>query len=161
MYSFIVGRFARLLVLSLASLAVSVPLFAQETVNSASVSGVVTDPTGALVVGASVTARQTETSLISTSTTDNQGRFRFPYLKVGPYEIKIQRQGFSDASRSVNLTVGAAFELAIPLSLGSAQETVSVSTEPALVETARTQVAGTVLQNEVSTLQNSRSEEHT
>jgi outer membrane receptor protein involved in Fe transport len=90
--------------------------------------------------------------LTSTTSTDNQGRFRFPYLKVGAYEIKVRRQGFADSTRSAALTVGAAFELSIPLSLESAKETVTVNGEPSVVETARTQVAGTVLQNEVSTL---------
>jgi hypothetical protein len=125
---------------------------AQETISSASVSGIVTDPTGALVVGASVTARQTDTNLTSNTESDNQGRFRFPYLKVGAYEIKVHGQGFADATRSLALTVGAAFDLTISLPVEASKETVTVNSEAAVVETARTQVAGTVLQNEVNTM---------
>src|SRR6267154_693417 len=84
---------------------------AQETINYASISGRVTDPQGAVVPGAQVTARQTETNVTGETVTDQQGRFRFPYLKVGPYEIKVRRQGFTDATRSLTLTVGSAFEL--------------------------------------------------
>ena len=60
---------------------------AQETINYASVSGRVTDPQGAIVPGATVTARQTETNLTVEAVTDAGGRFRFPYLKVGPYAV--------------------------------------------------------------------------
>src|SRR6185503_15744325 len=74
---------------------------AQESINYASVSGRVTDPSTAVVEGAQVTARQTDTNVTSTSKTGRDGRFRFPYLKVGPYEIKVRRQGFADAVRSV------------------------------------------------------------
>lgn len=84
---------------------------AQETIAHASVGGRVTDPTGAVIEGAQVTARQTETNLAAVAATDREGRLRFPYLRVGQYEIIAHRQGFADAKRSVNLTVGAAFEL--------------------------------------------------
>jgi protocatechuate 3,4-dioxygenase beta subunit len=63
------------------------PVRAQETVNSASVSGRVTDPQGAVVPGALVTARQVDTNVARETITDGEGRFRFPYLKVGRYEI--------------------------------------------------------------------------
>ena len=54
------------------------PALAQETVNSASVSGRVTDPQGAVVPGALVTARQTDTNVTRETVTDGEGRFRFP-----------------------------------------------------------------------------------
>lgn len=66
---------------------------AQETVNYASISGRVTDPQGSAVPDAQVTARQTETNVTGETVTDQQGRFRFPYLKVGPYEIKVRLPG--------------------------------------------------------------------
>ncbi len=125
-------------------------LRAQETVNYASVSGDVTDPSGGVVAGADITARQLDTNVTSSTTTDSEGRFRFPYLKVGQYEIKVKKQGFGDATREVTLTVGSAFELAFPLEVGIAKESVNVSGEAAAIETARTQVAGTVTQNEVN-----------
>ncbi len=150
MRSSISGSFKSFVVLILLSFLPA--LSAQETVNSASVSGVVTDPSGAIVVGATVTARQTDTNLASSTKSDNQGRFRFPYLKVGNYEVIVHQQGFADTTRAVSLTVGAAFELSIPLAVESAQETVTVESEPAVMETARTQVAGTVMQNEVRNL---------
>ena len=70
---------------------------AQETVNTASVSGRVTDPQGAVVPGATVTAREIDTNVARETTTDADGRFRFPYLKVGRYEITVALDGFADA----------------------------------------------------------------
>src|SRR4030095_15778040 len=69
---------------------------AQETVNYASVSGRVTDPSGAMVPGAQVTVRHTDTNSSAAAETDGEGRFRFPYLKVGPYEITVRKPGFAD-----------------------------------------------------------------
>src|SRR6185503_17521703 len=80
------------------------------------------------------------------------GRFRFPYLKVGPYEIKVRRQGFADAVRAVTLTVGSAFELAIALTVASAEMNITVAGEAAVLEAARTQIAGTVTQTEIRNL---------
>src|SRR5665811_180904 len=86
-------------------------LSAQETINNASLAGRVTDATGAVIHNATVTARSLATDLATTTTTDVAGRFRFAYLQVGQYEVTIHDAGFSDARRSLTLTIGAAFDL--------------------------------------------------
>ena len=125
---------------------------AQESVNYASISGRVTDASGGLVVGAVVTARQIETNLTGTQETDKEGRFRFPYLRVGQYEIRIHQKGFNDTTQTLLLSVGAAFELPVTLTLASTQTNVTVTGEAPVLEAARTQIAGTVSQAEVGTL---------
>lgn len=125
---------------------------AQETINNGSISGRVTDATGAVIEDALVTARQTETNLTSTTRTDHEGRFRFPYLRVGTYEIADRQQGFADVTRSIHLTVGSAFEVPVILTAGSAQSSVTVIEEAAVLETARTQISGTAPQTEVRNL---------
>src|SRR4051812_7035951 len=127
-------------------------LSAQETVNNASASGRVTDPSGAAVAGASIVARQIETNISNTTSTDQDGRFRFPYLKPGSYEIKIHSSGFSDTTRTVVLTVGSAFELRVSLGVAPIVSSVSVTGEQEVLETARTQIAGTVPQSEIRSL---------
>lgn len=125
---------------------------AQESVNFASISGRVTDPSGAVVEAAQVTARQIDTNLTSTSNTDREGRFRFPYLRIGQYEIKVHHQGFADLARSLTLTVGSPFELPVSLAVASTETNVIVTEEAAVLEAARSQVAGTVSQTEVRAL---------
>ena len=125
---------------------------AQETVNNGSISGRVTDATGAVVENAQVTARQIETNLTGATVTDREGRFRFPYLRLGPYEITVRQSGFGDAKRSLLLTVGSAFEVPIVLAVASPETSVTVTGDTTVLETARTQIAGTVPQSEVRTL---------
>src|SRR5579872_4240289 len=119
---------------------------AQETINSASVSGRVTDAQGAVVSGARVIARETETNVTSEAVTDREGRFRFPLLKVGPYEIKVHLQGFEDATEKLTLTVGSAFELPVSLVVAGLAANVEVTAEVTVLEGARSQIAGTVPQ---------------
>jgi outer membrane receptor protein involved in Fe transport len=126
-------------------------VFAQETVNHASLAGRVTDPTGAVIRNAAVTARAATTGLTSTTATDASGRFRFPYLQVGPYDVTLHDAGFSDQKRSLTLTIGAAFDLPVVLTPGSS-EAVTVTAEAPVLETSRSQVAGTISQNEVANL---------
>lgn len=125
---------------------------AQENINHASVSGRVTDPSGALVEGAQVSARQTDTNFTSSTKTDREGRFRFAALKVGPYEIAVQHEGFARSAHTLTLTVGSAFELPFSLTIGARETNVTVSGDTTVLEAARSQIAGTVSQVEVSNL---------
>jgi hypothetical protein len=125
---------------------------AQETINYASVSGRVMDPQGAVVPGAQVSARQSETNVTAETVTDSEGRFRFPYLKVGTYEVKVHLQGFADSTRTLRLTLGAAFDLPVTLAVAGLDTTVTVTGETTVLEAARSQIAGTVSQAEVQSL---------
>ena len=125
---------------------------AQETVNTGSISGRVSDPQGAVVPGVDVVARQTETNVATETVTDAQGRFRFPYLKVGRYEIKAHLQGFADAARALTITIGSAFELPLQLGAVSFDAAVTVTGEAPVLEAARSQIAGTISQAEVRAL---------
>ena len=82
---------------------------AQETTNYASLGGRVTDPSGASISNVQVTARDASTNILTSATTDREGRFRFPYLKIGQYEVDVVHQGFQELKRQVTLTVGSAF----------------------------------------------------
>ena len=117
----------------------------------ASVSGRVADALGGVVPGAQVDARHTLTNVSASAVTDQNGRFRFPYLRVGPYEITVALQGFRTVTHKVTLTVGAAFDLPITLVVSNLETNITVAAETVL-EAARSQVAGTVSQLEVQSL---------
>ncbi len=102
---------------------------AQEAINFASVGGRVTDPSGAAVAGALVVARQIATTSSVLTSTGQDGRFRFPYLTVGEYEIAVRHPGFQESTERITLTAGAAFELPFALELGQYESTVTVSAE--------------------------------
>jgi hypothetical protein len=130
----------------------SLPAFAQQTVDLASVSGRVMDPSGAVVPGAEVTLRQTQTNLTNTVVTDDAGRFRLPYLRVGPYELTVRHPGFQDAVRPLTLTAGAAFELPLTLTVGGVDANLTVTADAPVIEAARSQIASTVAEAEVRSL---------
>src|SRR5260370_39828149 len=67
---------------------------------SASLKGVVTDPSGAAVASATVTAKNIETGAIPTSVTDDAGRYLVAALHVGEYEAWVAKAGFQDSIRS-------------------------------------------------------------
>ena len=140
----------RLLSIFLLSLVVPC-LTAQETINNASLSGRVTDTTGAILRDATVTVRATVTNVESKTETDAAGRFRFPYLQVGQYQVTIHHDGFADVGTSLTLTIGADFNLPITLTAGATQA-VTVNAVPPVLETSRSQIAATISPNEVANL---------
>jgi hypothetical protein len=132
-------------------LALAPCLCAQETVNNASLGGRITDASGAVIRDATVSVHSIATDVTVKGTTDSAGRFHFPYLQVGQYDVTVHRDGFSDAKRSLTLTIGAAFDLPVTLTVGTTQA-VTVNAAPPVLETDRSQVAGTISQNEVANL---------
>jgi hypothetical protein len=125
---------------------------AQQSVDYASVSGRVTDPSGAVVRDAQVTARHTETNIAGQAATDEEGRFRFPYLRIGPYEITVRQQGFRESTQRLTLMAGAAFELPVSLELSGVSALVAVTGRTDTLEAARSQIAGTIPQAEIGSL---------
>lgn len=125
---------------------------AQESIQYGSISGRIEDATGAVVPSVRVTSRQKETNLSLTVLTDRDGRFRFPYLRLGEYEIVALHPGFAETHHAVKITVGSAFDLPIVLAVATSQSELTVNSQSELLETARTQIAGTVSQSEVASL---------
>ena len=125
---------------------------AQETINQATVSGRVLDSQGAAVPGATVSVRQTDTNATLQATTGADGRFRFPYLRIGQYELRARLQGFSENARALVLSAGSAFDISITLQVAGIDAAVTVVADSQVLETARSQIAGTVPQAEVQSL---------
>ena len=131
----------------------ALPALAQQTVTSATLGGRVEDANGATLPGAVVTATNTETNQSRTSTTDDEGRYRFSYLPVGSYDLRAEKSGFNTLTRSLTLTVGQALDVPLSLSVAGVAEDVQVDSASApAVETTRTQVAETVLPKDVESL---------
>lgn len=125
---------------------------AQESIHYASIGGRVTDPSGAVVTGARVTARQTETNIATSVATDREGRFRFAYLRVGAYRIAVEKAGFAIADRTLRVSAGGAYELPFALSIGASATHVDVAGEAQELEAARSQVAVRVDRDEARDL---------
>src|ERR1700686_3534280 len=74
---------------------------------AASITGIVTDPSGAPVPAATVTTKNLETAAVRTATTDDFGRYLVLSLPVGQYEVRVSKPGFQERHRSsIHLVVG-------------------------------------------------------
>jgi hypothetical protein len=71
------------------------------------INGVVTDQNGAVVPGATVTARSERTGATRTATTDQEGNYQFTNLQPGRYQVSVTAQNFQEVKRAVEVTVGA------------------------------------------------------
>lgn len=130
----------------------SAQAYAQQTVTSATLSGRVEDSNGGVIEGASVTARHVDTNGTQTMVSDREGRFRFPYLHVGSYEIVLDKSGFARLTRQLTLTVGQAVDLPLKLTVAGVAENVEVTVDLPGVESTRTQLAETLLPREIDDL---------
>jgi hypothetical protein len=128
-------------------------LSAQQAVTSATLGGRIEDANGAGVSGAIVAVTNLEKNISTSTTSDGEGRFRFPHLPAGRYLMKVEQQGFATLSQRLTLTVGQAFDIPIKLAVAGVVEKVSVNAfDIPLVETTRTQVTGTILPQEIDEL---------
>jgi hypothetical protein len=126
---------------------------AQQNVTSASLSGRIEDASGAVVNGATVTATNLETNQRLTTTSDHEGRYRFPYMRTGDYDLTATAPGFSTIAKQLTLTLGQAVDLPIKLEVAglSAQVNIGGSDMP-IVETVRTQLTETIRPREINDL---------
>jgi Carboxypeptidase regulatory-like domain len=118
-----------------------------------SISGTVTDTTGAVIPGAVVTATQTATGLTLKTTTGAEGAYVFPSLAPSVYNLSVTHAGFQAyTQKGVQLRADAAVTANLVLHPGSTTETVTVSAEAAQVDVTTgtlSQVIGTTQVNEL------------
>jgi Carboxypeptidase regulatory-like domain/Peptidase family M1 domain len=113
------------LILALLLVALAAPfVMARAVAAGGSLSGSVTDPKGALVVGASVTVTAQATNQKFTATTDQQGRYKLENLPAGSYVVTVTAKGFALAKReNVNVTEGQSATLDVSLEITLTAET--------------------------------------
>ena len=106
-----------------------------------SISGVVTDKSGAVLSGATVVATDTLTGVQTTVTTDAKGFYNLPALAVGTYDLEIKQVGFKTYRKTgIVIDANSAIRADAGLEIGTINEKVVVTTEAAQVETQSTQM---------------------
>ena len=115
-----------------ASVAAMGPAFGQSTAGS--LSGMVKDPSGAVVPGATVTIANPVSGYTRTIQTDAAGEFRFFNLPFNPYTVTVTSSSFVASSQRVDVESGLPITLAVSLQLGGANTSVTVEAAPDLVE---------------------------
>lgn len=108
---------------------------------TASISGTVTDPSGASIVGATVTATDVDTGVAVKQTTNGQGFYSFQSLPLGKYTIDVEQKGFKTYRQTgLILDVNSALVVDVVLQVGQIAETIEVSSGALHVDTANTQM---------------------
>jgi hypothetical protein len=120
---------------------------------TATIVGTISDPSGAVVPGASVTATNTSTKFTRTVTSGPQGEYRLDFLPIGPYAVNVSAPGFKAHSQT-NITLNLNEQLSnnVTLELGNATETVTVTSEPSLIQSASSSLGRIVDNVEVENL---------
>ena len=142
---------------SLTAFLVLVPIFtfAQSQATTGVIEGTVTDASGGVLPGITVSLRNTATNFEQSSVTDAAGRFRGVLLPLGPYEARATLEGFQPAVvKGLNLGVGQTLTVNIRMSQAAVSEELIVTAEAPLIETARTQGATRIDDDAVSNLPN-------
>lgn len=105
-----------------------------------SISGVVTDSSGAVVISATVAATETQTGVRSEITTDSKGFYNFPALPIGTYDVEVKADGFKLYRQTgLVIDVNAALRMDAKLQIGAGSEKVIVLSEAVHVDTESTQ----------------------
>jgi carboxypeptidase family protein/TonB-dependent receptor-like protein len=142
------GRFVRSLLAIGAILALPVMAYAQEAV----LTGTVTDSTGAVLPGVTVTAVHEATGNRFVGITDERGIYRVS-ARVGGYQLTAELQGFTTAARTgVEVLVGQVANINMQMAPSSVQETVTVSAEAPLLDITTSSLGGNVDPRQVSEL---------
>ncbi len=102
--------------------------------NSGSVSGVVTDPSGAVIPGASVTIQNPVSAYTRTTLSDSTGHFRFANVPFNPYHLSVTKEGFSAFAEDVDVNSILPVTSSIQLKVGTAVNTVTVQGGADLIE---------------------------
>ena len=119
---------------------------------TAEVRGTVTDNTGGVLPGVTVTIQNEGTGITRSLVTDDQGAFRAPALQPGPYLVKAELSGFGTELRRMVITVGEVADVKIGLSVGTLSETVEVNATVIGVETTKSDLSGVVDQEQLAEL---------
>src|SRR6516165_11401822 len=121
----------------LAWLVVALPSLALAQEYRGTILGRITDPTGAVVVGASIRVFNLETGVAISTTSNEQGNYQIPFLLPGEYRVAVEHPGFKNVERpDVRVSTNTQVTLDFTLAIGAAAETVTVTANAPLLNMA-------------------------
>jgi hypothetical protein len=117
------------------------------------ITGVVTDKSGAVVVGAKITVKNTDTGFLYPASSTATGNYTVPALPTGTYDLKVEAGGFKQFDRK-GLTVEPAsvMRIDVPMEVGAASETVTVTTEAPMLKTENSATVANVTVDQLESL---------
>jgi hypothetical protein len=146
-------RMLSFLMAALLSAVFAIPAAAQSLV-SGDVTGIVTDPSGAIIPNVTVTLKNNGTGQTQTSTTNASGVYRFSLVAPGAYTVTVNAPGFQNAERTVNVAVGQATTNNVQLAVAGSSQTVEVTAEGGVIQTQNGNISTTFTQEQVALVPN-------
>jgi len=138
-----------LVVGTMGALLLCLPLFSQG--NFGRILGAVTDQSGGVISGATVTVLDTERGVARTLTTDEAGAYNAPTLIPGTYTVRAEAKGFKRVERqNVVLEVGHEVRIDLTLQPGAQEQTITITEAVPLVETTNATLGGTLENTEIN-----------
>src|SRR5258705_6423784 len=138
---------------AMVSLVLAAPAFAQSQAANGAMEGTVTDSSGAVLPGVTVTVTNLDTGLERTIVTNEKGLYRAPLLPLGTYRVVAELQGFKRFEQSgIKLSVGQSAVVNVAMGVGTVSETVTVNADSPLIDTARIDIGHTMSDLEVHNL---------
>jgi hypothetical protein len=127
--------------------------YAWAQVDTGTIAGAVTDESGGVLPGVTVTVSNPATGQVRTAVTNDIGKYQVAALQPSRYTVKIELSGFGSVIREgVTVNVGATAEVDVILKVASHQETIIVTGEAPLVDAAKTDVSSVVSKETIETL---------
>jgi hypothetical protein len=137
----------------LLTLLVLFPVFLAAQADRGSISGRITDNTGAIVSGSTVTLRNEDTGVLQSAVTNSEGVYTFPNLNPGSYTIAIERSGFKKVERSHTVVdVNQVNQQDVTLDVGTSSEVIEVTTGVQQLQTSSASVGLIVEQRAIQEL---------
>jgi Carboxypeptidase regulatory-like domain len=115
-----------------------------QSASGTSIAGVVTDSSGAIIVGASVKLTDKATHTPRTANTNDQGRYYFAEVVSGDYDLEVGKTGFRTTKTTLTASVGIPLTVDLKLELGSVSETVEVTATNSELQTMNATIGNTV-----------------
>ena len=129
------------------------PVSAQSIVTGA-ISGIITDPSGAVIVGATLNLKNNATGEMQTTNSHADGVYQFSLLKPGTYSLTVTQQGFKQLSQTVEILLGQISTSNLKMELGAGAVTVEVSGQGALLQTEDANISSNFDTNQIQNTPN-------
>jgi hypothetical protein len=129
-------------------------LISAQSVITGAIGGTITDPSGAVIVGATVNLKNGATSEVLATTSSSGGIYQFTLLKPGTYTLTVTQQGFKQTSQTVEVLLGQTTAANLKLELGSGAVTVEVSGEGAMLQTEDANISSNFDTNQIQNVPN-------
>src|SRR5580692_6102728 len=147
-------RYCRLTVSFIASLLLLPTLVSAQSVITGGVTGIVTDPTGSVIAGATVSLQNQATTEVQSTTTGATGIYQFTLLKPGIYVVSVSQPGFKQATATIEVLLGQTALANVKLEVGASSETITVTEQGALLQTEDANISSNFDTNQIQNVPN-------